>query len=79
MRKISLSRPDFVDSEIAIWGLTSLTSTHFVKKTSCVRLPIENLFCPNNASEPYNSISWQNQKLLSVGNQLQDSNVPIWD
>ena len=30
----------------------------FLKKTSCVRLPKENLFIPNNASETYISISW---------------------
>ena len=48
-------------------------SPPFVKKTTYVRLPKENLFCSNNASENYNFISWRHQKLLLAANQLQDS------
>ena len=80
----NLSTPDFFDPEIVIWGLTSLTDFHkrirlFVKKRTCVRLPKENLFWPNNASEFYICISWQHQKLLLVTNQLQGDTFFIRD
>ena len=39
----------------------------------CVKLPKENVFCPNNASETYIFNSWRHQKLLLVANQQQDS------
>ena len=44
-----------------------------LKKTTCIRLPNENVFCPNNASENYLFNSWLHQKLLLVANQYQDS------
>ena len=67
---------------LKLWFEDQLTSllTNFINeftfciKRTCVRLPIENLFCPNNASETYIFISWwHHQKLLLAANQLQDS------
>ena len=75
---IRLSRPHFVDSKIVIWGLTFVTSSPSVKKTSCIRLPKENFFSPNNASETYISFSWRHQKLSLVASQLQDSTFLIF-
>ena len=59
------------------WGLTSLTNFYqrvyiLLKKETCVRLPKENVFCPNNACETYIFNSWQHQKLLLVASQFQD-------
>ena len=63
--KTNLSRPDFSDSEIVIWWLTCLTNfykwVHLLLKKASFRLPKENLFCPNNASEIYIFISWGHQ------------------
>ena len=60
---------------IVIWGLTSLTEFYkwvdILLKKACVRLPKENVFCANNASEIFNSS--RHQKLLLVANQLQQS------
>ena len=79
--KINFPRPDFVDSEIVIWGLTSLTdfykSSPFVQKTTCVRLSKGNLFCSNNTPEIYIFNSLRHQKLLLVAKQLQDSTFYI--
>ena len=77
-KKISFFRPDFVDFEIVIWGLISLTDFYkrvhiLLKKTTCVRLPKENVFCPNNASATYIFNSWRHQKLFLVANQWQNS------
>ena len=56
-----------------ILGPTSLTDfykrVHILLKTTCVRLPKENVFCPNNASETHIFNSWRHQKLLLVANQ----------
>ena len=73
--KKKISRPDFVDSEIVIWRLTSLANFYFpfIKKTTCVRLSKENIFSSNNAPEIHIVNSWRYQKLLLVANQLQDS------
>ena len=79
----NLSRPDFLDPEIVIWELTCLMDfykrVYLLLKKTCVRLPKENLFCPNNASETYIFISWRHQQLLLVAIQLQDSTFSIWD
>ena len=77
-KKITFFRTDLVDFEIVIWGLTSLTGfferVHILlKKATCVKLPKENVFCPNNASETYICNSWRHQNILLVANQLQDS------
>ena len=71
--KISFSRPDFVDSEIVIWGLTSLTDFYRRIHLLFKKRHVENLFCSNNAPEIHNFNSWRHQKLLLVANQLQDS------
>ena len=47
-------------------------SLPFVKKKN-IRLPKENIFCPNEASETCIFSSWRHQKLLLVANQLQGS------
>ena len=57
-----------------ILGPTSLTDFYkrvhiLLKTTTCVRLPKENVFCPNNASETHIFTSWRHQKLLLVANQ----------
>ena len=44
-----------------------------LKKTTCVRLPKENAFSPNHASETCIFNSWRHQKLLLVANQYHDS------
>ena len=74
--KISFSRPDFVDSEIVIWGLTSLMD--FYKRVNL-------LFKKQLVSDCQKKISFvqttwnshfkllQHQKLLLAANQLQDS------
>ena len=49
------------------------TSLPFVQKTTCVRLSKENLFHLNNVLEIHILNSWRHQKLLLVGNQLQDN------
>ena len=71
--KISFPGPDFVDSETLIWGLTSLTDFYkrvhlLFKKTTCVRLSKENLFCSKNAPEIHIFNSLRHQKLLLVAN-----------
>ena len=75
VKKISFSRPDFADSKIAIWGLTSLTGfiKEFTFRSKYVRLSKENLFCSNNAPGIHIFKSWQHQKLLLVANQLKNS------
>ena len=57
-----------------ILGQTSLTDFYkrvhiLLKTTTCVRLPQENVFCPNNASETHIFNPWRHQKLLLVANQ----------
>ena len=74
--EISFPRPDFVDSEVVIWGLISLTDFHkrihllFKKRhvSDC-----QNLFYSNNAPEIHIFNTFRHQKLLLVANQLQDS------
>ena len=76
--KTCFSRPDFVDLEVVIWGLTYLTDFYkrvhlFLEKVICVILPNGNLFCSNYASENYIFNSWRHQVLFLVANQFQDS------
>ena len=78
VKKNQFFRLDFADFEIVIWGLTYLKDFYkgvhiLLKKTTCVRLPKENVFCPNNASETYIFNSWRHQKLFLVANQWQNS------
>ena len=66
-----------MDSEITIWGLTSLTdfykSIQLLFKKQRVRLSKENLICSSNEAEIHIFNSWRHWKILLLPNQLQDS------
>ena len=76
-----VKKSDFVDSEIVVWGLTSLTDfykrVHLLFRKRRVRLSKENLFWSNNAPEIHIFNSLLHRKLLLVAKQLQDSTFYI--
>ena len=75
--KINFSRPDFVDSEIVIWGLTSLTdfykSFQLLFRKQYVSDYQKKILLVQIKHLKFTFNSWQHQKLLIVPNQLQDS------
>ena len=76
--KISFSTPDFVDSEIGIGRLTSLTDFYegahlLFKKRNMSDCQKKISFFSNNAPEIHIFNSWGHQKLLLISTQLLDS------
>ena len=75
--KISFPRPDFVDSEIAIWGITSLTD--FYKRIHLSFKKRHVLDCQRKISFveithlKFKFLTPHNIKSYLVANQLQDS------
>ena len=72
--KISFAHPDFVDPEIAIWGLTSLTDfckrVHLFCKDRLVS-DFQKKICFAQTRHLFNSL--RHQELLLVSNQFQDN------